>query len=79
METTKLVNVQIVRERVLSGVMEIANGLMDNADQVWVVEDTKLVHVQIVHRERVLHGVMEIADGLMANVNQKVCNHQHQI
>ena len=34
MENTKLVNVQIVHgERVLNGVMEIANGLMANVNQ----------------------------------------------
>ena len=34
MESTKLVHVQIVhRERVLTGVMEIVNGLMANVNQ----------------------------------------------
>ena len=34
------------------------------------MEDTRLIHVQVVHRERVLTGVMEIANGLMDDVKK---------
>ena len=34
------------------------------------MEDTRLIHVQIVHRERVLTGVMEFANGLMDDVKK---------
>jgi hypothetical protein len=34
------------------------------------VENTRLIHVQIVHRERVLTGVMEFANGLMDDVKK---------
>ena len=39
MENTRLIHVQVVhRERVLTGVMEIANGLMDDAKKIYSLE-----------------------------------------